>query len=206
MRMGSALVLVFAGGAAIMVLEIAGARFLYRDFGSSVYVWVSQIGMIMAALAVGYYAGGWLADRFRRPRPLAWLLVMAGVLTWCIPDFAPWVLGKIVERHPADAPIPEVWRKLDPMLGSAAVFFLPCLVLASLSPFMIRLAAHRVEGVGRLSGTMFSVGTTGSILGVFLSGYWLLDWFGLTKNLRGTGAVMVVMGMYCWWMDRAYSK
>ena len=45
--------IVFLGGFAIMVLEIAGARFLPQYFGSSFYVWVSQIGMVMAALALG---------------------------------------------------------------------------------------------------------------------------------------------------------
>jgi len=206
MQMGSALLLVFAGGAAIMVLEIAGARFFIPYFGGSFYVWVSQIGVIMSALAAGYYAGGWLADRFRRPRPLVWLLGVSGVFTLLIPDFSPQLLDMIVVRHPTDVPIPEVWKKLDPMLGSAVIFFMPCLVLASLSPFVIRLAALRVEGVGRLSGTVFSVSTVGSILGVFVSGYWLLDAFGLTAILRGTGAGVILLGMYCWWMDRGFAK
>ena len=46
--------LVFLGGFAIMVLEIIGARYLAKDFGSSFYVWVSQIGVILIALALGY--------------------------------------------------------------------------------------------------------------------------------------------------------
>ena len=68
-----AAVIVFVGGFAIMVLEIIGARFLAKDFGSSFYVWVSQIGVVLAALAVGYFLGGWLADRFPRFSLLACL-------------------------------------------------------------------------------------------------------------------------------------
>src|SRR2546427_3332886 len=66
MRNVTAASLVFLGGFAIMVLEIIGARFLAKDFGGSFYVWVSQIGVILIALAVGYYVGGALADRFQR--------------------------------------------------------------------------------------------------------------------------------------------
>jgi hypothetical protein len=35
---------VFLAGFIMMVLEIIGARFLAKDFGSSFHVWVSQIG------------------------------------------------------------------------------------------------------------------------------------------------------------------
>jgi len=43
--------LVFLGGFAVMVLEIIGTRYLAKDFGGSIYVWISQIGVILIALA-----------------------------------------------------------------------------------------------------------------------------------------------------------
>src|SRR6267143_208872 len=106
MKSAAAAALVFLGGFIIMVLEIIGARFLAKDFGSSFYVWVSQIGVVLAALAVGYYLGGWLADRFQRFSLLAWLLVPAGVLTMLVPAFAPRLIDAIVLRHPAGRAIP----------------------------------------------------------------------------------------------------
>src|SRR5207253_10044884 len=92
MRTMAAASLVLLGGFAIMVLEIIGARFLAKDFGGSFYVWVSQIGVILIALALGYWVGGALADRFQRISFLAYLLVPAGVVTVLIPDFAEPVL------------------------------------------------------------------------------------------------------------------
>ena len=88
MRNVTAASLVFLGGFAIMVLEIIGARFLAKDFGGSFYVWVSQIGVILIALALGYWVGGALADRFQRLSFLAYLLAPAGLVTVFIPDFA----------------------------------------------------------------------------------------------------------------------
>ena len=46
----AAAVLVFLGGFIMMVLEIIGARFLPKYFGSSFHVWVSQIGVVLIAL------------------------------------------------------------------------------------------------------------------------------------------------------------
>src|SRR5258708_25915192 len=79
---------VFLGGFAIMVLEIIGARYLAKDFGGSFYVWISQIGVILIALALGYYFGGALADRHPRTSFLTWLLVPGGIVTGLIPNFS----------------------------------------------------------------------------------------------------------------------
>src|SRR5262245_1594896 len=171
MRALTAGVIVFLGGFAIMVLEIIGARFLASDFGSSFYVWVSQIGVVLAALAAGYFLGGWLADRFERLSVLAWLLLPAGVLTVLVPAFAPRLLEAIVQRHPAGRDIPLLWQKLDPALGSGLVFLLPCLMLAALSPFMTRRMSRQLGHVGRVSGMVYGTSTAGSIAGVFVSGY-----------------------------------
>ena len=58
MRSAAAATLVFVGGFIMMVLEIIGARYLAKDFGSSFHGWVSQIGVVLIALALGYYVGG----------------------------------------------------------------------------------------------------------------------------------------------------
>ena len=52
MSVPTAKLLVFVSGFVVMVLEIVGARILARDFGGSFYVWVSQIGVILIALAL----------------------------------------------------------------------------------------------------------------------------------------------------------
>src|SRR5262245_50354945 len=123
MRIAAAGMLVFLGGFAVMVLEIIGARFLANHFGSSIYVWASQIGMILTALAVGYVAGGALGDTRRPSGIMAVALVVAGIFTVLIPGLGPPLLESLVSRHPLDQPIPALWRKLDPALGSGLIFF-----------------------------------------------------------------------------------
>lgn len=49
---------VFLSGAILMALEIAGSRVLAPQFGNSIFVWGSLIGVFMAALSGGYYLGG----------------------------------------------------------------------------------------------------------------------------------------------------
>jgi MFS family permease len=217
MRNLSAAILVFTGGFIIMVLEIIGARFLAKDFGSAFYVWISQIGVILIALALGYYFGGLLADYFKRVSFLAWLLIPVGVYTMFIPGFdlgktgtafhvpgfAPKLIETIVFRHPNEE-IPLIWQKLDPAMGSAVFFLLPCFVLAMLSPYMIRVSSTRLMHVGRISGLVYAFSTVGSIAGVFVSGYYFIDKFKISHIIAGTGFLTVLLGIFAIFISRYY--
>ena len=185
-----------------MVLEIIGARFLAKDFGSSFYVWVSQIGVVLVALALGYYFGGALADRWQRLWLLVTLLAPAGVAVFFIPNYAGWLINKIILRHPTDVAIPLIWQKLDPALGSATIFLMPCVVLAMLSPYMIRLATRSLAQVGRSSGFIIAASTVGSIAGVFVSGYFLIDELRISTIFRIMGGLTIFLGLLCLGMDR----
>ena len=184
---------VFLGGFAVMVLEIIGARYLAKDFGGSFYCWISQIGVILIALALGYAVGGTLADRFQRTSFLAIPLAVSGVFTFFIPNFTPRMIDAIVLRHPAGQSIPLLWQKLDPALGSALVFFLPCFVLAILAPYMIRVTARKLEQVGTISGLIYAASTVGSIVGVFASGYFFIDVLKVTEIFHYTGGVILFL-------------
>jgi len=117
-----------------------------------------------------------------------------------IPDFTPPLVKAIMMRHPLDQDIPALWKKLDPVLGSTLVFFLPCFVLAVISPYMIRLAARQLERVGTISGLVYAASTVGSIAGVFISGYVLID-YRLSTIFRMTGALILFLAALSLVMD-----
>jgi MFS family permease len=202
MRNVAAGVLVFMGGFIMMVVEVIGARFLPRYFGNSFYVWVSQIGVVLIALAVGYYVGGAVADLWPRPWVLGLGLLPAGLALGLIPEYADWLIGGIVGRHPSDQPIPLVWQRVDPVLGSALIFLLPCVVLATLSPYMIRVATRSLAQVGRASGFIIAASTVGSIAGVFVSGFVLIDQMRVSSIFRLMGALTGLLGLLCAGLER----
>ena len=243
-------VLVFFGGFAVMVLEIVGARYLQPYFGGAFYVWTSQIGVVMLALALGYAIGGRLADRWKRAQILGGMLIAAGIFILVIPDVAPKVLDAVVERHTqavtaplaaegsesepaseliselpleftqdeeekteiAPAPqeavseVPAIWQKLDPAMGSAVVFLFPCFALAMITPYIIRLAAHKVANVGTLSGTVYAASTAGSIAGVFVTAYVLIDHLSNTELFHFTGLLTLGLAGLCFALDRLWPK
>ncbi|MFH1523262.1 MAG: fused MFS/spermidine synthase [Patescibacteria group bacterium] len=52
------LIITFISGFSIMAMEISASRLLAPYFGTSLFVWTNIIGIVMAALACGYYLGG----------------------------------------------------------------------------------------------------------------------------------------------------
>jgi uncharacterized membrane protein len=81
------------------------------------------------------------------------------------------------------------------------VFLLPCFVLAMISPYMIRQAAKQMAHVGTVSGLVYAASTAGSIGGVFVSAYVLIDHFRTTTIFYLTGALTLGLAGVCCLID-----
>src|ERR671919_2294590 len=80
---------VFVCGAVLLGVEIVGSRVLAPYFGSSIFVWGSLISIFLAGLTVGYYTGGFLADRKPHLSVMAVLILISGVCVAILPVIAP---------------------------------------------------------------------------------------------------------------------
>ena len=183
-RRGAALaVAVFLSGAVLLGLEIAASRVLAPAFGSSLYVWGALIGVVLSGLAVGYWTGGVLADR--RPTPYLFVSVLA--LGAALVLLVPVVDERVVERVVAW----DAGPRLDPLLAAAVLFGPPSVVLASATPIAVRLAARSIDTLGTVAGRLFAVSTLGSIVGTFVTAFWLVPELG-TDQVIASGAVALL--------------
>src|SRR5215510_9093388 len=79
--------LVFGAGIGALATEITASRLLAPYFGSSTIVWANLIGIVLAALALGYWLGGRIADR-RPERKLLGRIVLAAAVFVALVPFA----------------------------------------------------------------------------------------------------------------------
>src|SRR3989337_621014 len=77
-------VVVFIASFCTLVIELVAGRVLAPYVGVSLYTWTSIIGVVLAGISGGAYAGGWLADRRPRDSTLGWLLLASGVTSLLI--------------------------------------------------------------------------------------------------------------------------
>src|SRR6188472_630770 len=123
--------LVFGAGIGALATEITASRLLAPYFGSSTIVWANLIGIVLAALALGYWLGGRLADRRPEPRLLGSLVLGAAVWVALIPFVARPLLDAAVGNLD-DASAGAVVGSFFAML----LLFAPAVVLLGMvSPF-----------------------------------------------------------------------
>ncbi len=158
------LLLVFVAGAASLAIEMAASRLLAPDFGSTLFVWASLIGLILLYLTVGYYVGGLLADRYPRLQLFYTIPIVASLLMALIPVIAPPVLNWALLTFST--------LSYNVFYGSLVsvilLFALPMILLGCISPFAIRLRVEQVGRSGRNAGLLYAISTAGSIVGTFL--------------------------------------
>jgi spermidine synthase len=174
-------------GMAVLIVEITATRMLAPFFGNSIFTLSSVIGIVLAALGLGYYAGGVLADRKPSEKWFFCLIAIAGFSVLLLQ-----LLNAVV--------LPRIAYRLSlingPLIVSLLMFFLPALLLAMLSPFAITLLHARAPGggVGSASGLVFFWSTLGSIAGSLSAGFLLIPHWGIGNIIVGVGSGLVLLG------------
>lgn len=159
----------FVGGV-LMGFEMLGSRYLFPYFGGGIGTWAGLISTVLAALTIGYFAGGSLADRFPSPR----LIVVASALAACylalVPATADPVMAWILD-HLGDG--------LAGILTAAiALLLIPLSFLGTFSPVAVRLLLRSTHETGRVAGLVYGVSTIGNIFGTLFTTFTLIPTIG----------------------------
>jgi SAM-dependent methyltransferase len=174
-------------GAAILIVEILGAKMLAPYFGTSHFVWTAQIAVTLIALAAGYYVGGWWVDRAPRLGHMYGAIAGAALyLCLTVPT---------VER--VSRGCLHLQLALGSLAASAFLFLVPLALLAMTVPFFVRMLTRSVGNVGGSVGRLTAISTIGSVLGVVLIGYVLVPLLPNSVTMLTTaGVLLAVAGGY----------
>ena len=139
--------LVFGAGIGALATEITASRLLAPYFGSSTIVWANLIGIVLGALAPGYWLGGRLADRRPEARLLGAIVLAAAAFIALIPFAAKPFLDFTVEGLDT--------ASAGAVTGSFVAVLLLCappvVLLGMVSPFAIRLAVSAIATAGAVA-------------------------------------------------------
>ena len=189
------LVVVALAGGATMVVELGAVRLLSPWFGTSSSVWTNVIGVVLAALALGYALGARLATGRDPLRTLGiTLLVGAACAAW-LPRLTP-IIGEAfmptgVALHGAAGLL--VWGSL----AAATLLFLPAATaLGCAGPLAVEvLQRTRGGAAGRAGGHVLATSTVGSLAGTFGTTHLFVPVFGITKTFLFASAVLAACGV-----------
>jgi len=177
--------IVFITGAAVLIIQMTGIRILAPYFGTTLFTISSIVGIILGALSLGYYFGGVLADKCPKFSIFFFLIFIAGIFSLLIYAFSKTILPVI--GYSLDI-------KVGPPIVSLILFFIPNLILGTMSPLAIKLKTLELKDVGKVSGKVFFWSTLGSITGSFLTGFFLVPHFGISKIIIYTSSLLIIIG------------
>ncbi|MFL5827185.1 MAG: spermidine synthase [Thermoleophilaceae bacterium] len=192
--------LVFVVGAGSLGAEITAVRLLAPDFGASTVVWANTIGVVLVALAAGYWVGGRLADRHPHIRGLCMLALAAASLLALVPFAADPLLGlgvKALDSVSAGA-------FLGSLLAVLVLVAVPVLLLGAVSPWALRLAVADVQTAGTVAGRLYALSTAGSLVGTLLSALVLIPLIGTRRTFLAFALAIAVVAIVGVWPARRY--
>lgn len=170
-----------------MIFEIIGSRILSPFIGTSTYVWTSLIGVILASLSLGYWAGGRMADRRPDVKILASVILAAGALislTILVKDV---VLSGIAAAG--------IGLELKAVIAALVLFAPASVCLGVVTPFAVRLRMTSLEHTGSTVGNLYALSTIGSIAGTFAAGFFLIPFVGSVRTLYMIAGSLIVLSL-----------
>ena len=176
----------FTSGFVLMAFELVAARMLAPSIGNSVYVWTSVIGVIMAALSLGYYLGGKMADRRHSRTDVAMLCFVAALYMASVMYlFAP--VMSMVTSWFGD-------QRLQGIIVALVLFAPTSVLLGMMSPYLAKLSITSLQTSGQTVATLSAINSIGSIAGTFVAGFLLFGMIGSRETLVVLIGVLVVSG------------
>lgn len=170
--------LVFFASAAVLVVELVALRLLAPHLGLTLETNTLVIGIALAAIALGAWGGGRLADRLDPRRVLAPLLAISAVVVAATP-FA--VQMTATTRNPSLI-----------LVVAALTIMVPGTLLAAVTPMVTKLCLTSLEATGSVVGRLSGIGTAGSIVGTVVTGFVLISRVPVTGIMVGLGVSLLV--------------
>jgi spermidine synthase len=179
-----AAILTFLAAGCVLVLEIAAGRLLAPYVGVSLTTYTGIIGVVLAGISLGAWAGGRLADREAPERLIGPTLALGGLAA--------------IAGVPLVGTVGELGLGTDPVaivVLSCVGFVAPAAILSAVAPMIVRASLTDVASSGSLVGRLSAIGTLGAIAGTFLTGFVLLGLVPTRLLVLGTGGFLVAIGV-----------
>ncbi|NQY68066.1 MAG: fused MFS/spermidine synthase, partial [Flavobacteriales bacterium] len=164
------LILAFVEGFAVMAVEMFSVRIISPFYGSSHTLWTSVLASTLFALAIGYFAGGYLAKGKDEPnRILLHLLLVASLFIVGMTFYSNYLMLFFYDYGFLSAVI----------LSPLTILIFPLMFLGCTSPIIIKASSVNENLTGKVSGIIFTISTMGGILASFLFGLIIIPNFGV---------------------------
>lgn len=167
--------------------EMVASRILTPLFGSGIYTWATIISIVVGGLMAGYFAGGFVADRFPN-------FGLAAAIKFAAAGYL--LVVFILTAGGLEGVIESVEGEIAALfVAGFVVCFPPLLVLGMYSPLSVRLLLRDPADAGKISGGLFAISSFGNIAGILITTFLLIPTIGTRTITGGFAVFLIVSGM-----------
>ncbi len=168
---------------------------LVTVFGSTTYAVSTVLAAFMAGLALGSIMLGRYGDRLKHP------VLVFGMLESLIGVYAllvPWIIGGLTGVYSGvfeafgQQPLPVAIVRF---FLSFLVVLVPTTMMGGTLPVLSKFAGSEFAKLGRNIGALYAVNTFGAVIGSFVTGFFLLEFIGVSSSVYLAAAVSVMVGL-----------
>ncbi len=190
--------LFFLSGFCGLVYEIIWMRRFAVGFGNTTYAITVVLAAFMAGLAAGSKLFGHLADSPKRKHSLltyyGWMEIAIGVYCLAFDSLLEvqrsamlWVYGAVD---------PTGVLSLTAKFGlSVALLIVPTLLMGGTLPILIKVLSRRLPEVGKVTGRLYFINSTGAVVGTLAVAFWMIPSLGLPFSTAIAAAINILVGM-----------
>jgi hypothetical protein len=184
----------FVGGV-LMGFEMLGSRYLFPYFGGGIGTWAGLISTVLAALTIGYFAGGAVVDRRPSPRVIVASCAVAAAYLALVPASADRVMTTILGDI-GDGPTAI-------LTAASCLLLVPLSFLGTFSPIAVRLLLRSTHETGRIAGMVYGISTIGNIFGTLFTTFYLIPTIGSREITYVYAAVLALCALSLLFVPRA---
>jgi len=171
----------------LMGFEMLGSRYLFPYFGGGIGTWAGLISTVLAALTIGYFAGGAVVDRHPSPRVITASCAIAAAYLALVPLAADPLMMTIMNN--------VGYGPTGILIASACLLLVPLSFLGTFSPVAVRLLLRSTEETGRIAGLVYGISTIGNIFGTLFTTFYLIPTIGSREITYVYAAVLALCAL-----------
>ena len=182
-------------GAAAMVFEISWTRALTLVIGSSIYAFSAMLTTFLLGLALGSFLFARIWGRGRANAVMFGALELAVGLTALVLTPAFERLPDLVLAISARTAPSAASALLTQFALSFLVMIVPTTIFGATFPCAVQICARILPSLGRDTGMVYTVNTTGTILGALLAGFLIVPSLGAQASMVVAAGANAAVGL-----------
>lgn len=168
-----------------MAIELLGVKMIAPFYGTTLYVWAGVLTVTLAGLALGYFLGGRLAEKWSGYISAPIVMCIGGILVFTMPLSAEWIMTAT----------DSLGIRLGSLIASAFFIMPPLICMGMISPIIIQALTKTLAHTGKVAGTVYALSTVSGIGMTLITGLYLLPELGIKSSVLLVSSLLCGIGL-----------